>query len=480
MSYNVFLWGFDSKLVRSVIVRLEQDGIINISKWFIREEFINEEFFVKRTEVEPYWVYKFTKNDNNEDTLLSITYPSKQISDNMQQHMLMILHNLTRYTDAFRIPLHESLNIINQLINRYHSILSEKQPSIVIFADVPHMVDGTVLYFLAKAMNVKTLIFAATPFEKKVTYFFSLSDYGKFQDVPVYNQQTEENYIIEEKFEKNLPYMTEAQIKHDMGLDKMWSYRLRVFHSPAKWCQERIEVLRKSFSKYESLNEFLEIKLIKLINKHFLEKNYQSRLRKLSTNICDFNQPYVYFPLHLQPEMTTDTLGGIYTDQLLALEQLRSKLPENWKIYVKENPKQKSYKRGKEFFERLSSIPNTLLLDRTVDTYKLTASSKFVATITGTAAWEAVSGGKPALVFGHHWYDKLPGIFHYSDDINAEDIANFHINHEKLESKVAECMKKMAVLVLYDEMLLGVKEFNKTENENNVYEFFKFILPYVK
>lgn len=476
MSYNVFLWGFDSKLIRNAMAKLEKDEIINIKKWFITESFLNDVFFSHRNEAEPFWTYKFSKKQQKNE---NCKIPPDYVNRYMYNNMIVILHNLTRYTDNFRIPMHECLNIIDQLINYFYTLLLEKKPDIVIFVSVPHLVDGVVLYFLAKAMKIKTLIFGTTSFEKKVTYCFSLTDYGKFHEVPVY-KEVNDNIAIEEKYEKNLPYMSETQIKHDLGLDKTWGSRLRAFHSPLNWIQERISTFREHFDKYENIDEYLEIKLIELINSHFQEKNYQRRLHNLSIKTCDFNQPYVYFPLHLQPEMTTDTLGGIYTDQLLALEQLRSILPESWKIYVKENPKQKFYKRGKEFFERLALVSNTLLLDRTVDTYKLIASCKFVATITGTAAWEAVSGGKPALIFGHSWYDELPGIFHFNDNINANDIASYQINHKELEAKVTDLMKKMATLVLCDEMLLGVKEFDQARNEEEVYRFFKFILPYVK
>lgn len=479
MSYNVFLWGFDSELVRNTMTKLEQDGIINIKKWFIFNGFTKDTFFLHRKEAEPFWDYEH-RHAKNLSVEADLKYPPDFVNHHIYKNMIMILHNLTRYTDAFRMPFHESLNIIGQIINRYYTLILQQKPDIIIFSNIPHFVDGTILYFLAEALKIKTLFFAQTSFEKKMNYCFSLADYGKFNDIPTYDEKNIGKIVIEEKYEKNLPYMTEEQIKHWFGQDKSWKTKLRAFCSPYKWMQERLHVIHKGFDKYENADDFFERKILRFIEKHFVEKNYYRRLNAISEKNVGFGEPYVYFPLHMQPEMTTDVMGGIYTDQLMALEQLRRILPENWKIYVKENPKQKAYKRGKEFFARLASVPNSVLVDRSVDTYKLTASSKFVATITGTAAWEAVSGGKPALIFGHNWYDELPGIFHYHDGIDAKEIANCQINHQELEAKVANCMKKMVSLVLYEEMLLGVDDFDKKENEKSVYNFFRFILPYVK
>lgn len=479
MSYNVFLWGFDSITVRNAMVKLEQDGIIKIQKWFIADGFKKQDFFARRDEAETSWYYQFNPKGNifNIDKL---EYPPSYIYQYMYNNMNMILHNLMRYTDAFRIPMHECLNILDQLINSYYTLLLEKRPDIIIFANVPHFADAIVLYFLAEAMKIKTLFFSPTTFEKKFCYCFSLSDYGKFHDVPEFDEKAK--IVLEEKYEKFIPYTTDEAIKHYLGLNKSWNTKLRAFFSPYTWIKEKVKLVRDTFDKYENMDEFLAIKLIELVDKHSLERNYHRRSKALFLNNCDFSKPYVYFPLHFQPEMATDVLGGIYTDQLIALEQVRRIIPEDWKIYVKENPIQKSYKRGKEFFKRLTKIPNTVLLDRKVDTYKLIASSKFVATVNGTASWEAISGGKPTLIFGHQWFEELPGVFRYRDDITAQEIADFHIDHALLEAKVSELMKKMVTLVLHDEMLFNFYhlDFDQAENERTIYQFFRFILPHVK
>lgn len=97
-----------------------------------------------------------------------------------------------------------------------------------------------------------------------------------------------------------------------------------------------------------------------------------------------------------------DTLGGGYEDQFLALERVAQLLLEDWIIYVKENPIQTFYKCCPEFFLRLKNIRNARLVFPCTDTYDLIEHSQFVATITGTAGWEAVATGKNVFALDTH------------------------------------------------------------------------------
>jgi hypothetical protein len=52
-----------------------------------------------------------------------------------------------------------------------------------------------------------------------------------------------------------------------------------------------------------------------------------------------------------------------------------------------------------------------IMIPITTDTYTLINRSQAVATITGTAGWEALLRGKPTLVFGYSWYRYAPGAY---------------------------------------------------------------------
>lgn len=133
-------------------------------------------------------------------------------------------------------------------------------------------------------------------------------------------------------------------------------------------------------------------------------------------------EPYIYFPLHLQPELTTSALGGAYADQMLAIEALSSWLPKGYFIYLKENPKQTEKQRGPLFYKRLAALKNVRLLSRTENSIALIKGSMGVATVTGTAGWEALFHGKPVLAFGLAWYRGFSGVAEFRRDL---DFASF-------------------------------------------------------
>jgi len=122
------------------------------------------------------------------------------------------------------------------------------------------------------------------------------------------------------------------------------------------------------------------------------------------------DERFVYFPLHLQPEATTSPMGGVYVDQNLAIETLARALPRGWKIAVKENPAQRLAKRERGFYEQLGSMEAVHLVSKEESTFGLIERCEAVATITGTAGWEALFRGKPSIVFGRAFYRGAPGV----------------------------------------------------------------------
>ena len=131
----------------------------------------------------------------------------------------------------------------------------------------------------------------------------------------------------------------------------------------------------------------------------------------------DLDAPFVFIPLHYQPEASTSPLGGAFLDQNLMIRLIASHLPEGWRIYVKEHrttfdPQLRGhFARDAGYYPEIAAIPNTHFVPMTFSSFDLMDRAKAVATVTGTAGWEAVVRGVPTIVFGNAWYKDCEGVF---------------------------------------------------------------------
>ncbi|SER58192.1 Capsule polysaccharide biosynthesis protein [Tranquillimonas rosea] len=203
---------------------------------------------------------------------------------------------------------------------------------------------------------------------------------------------------------------------------------------------------------------------------HEDEFAYFDQLVAFENQEVDLSGDYVYVPLQLQPEMTTSALGGRFRDQALAIERLADLVTEGTRILVKENPKQRLYMRGPMFFHRLNRIPNVEFLPSWVDTKALISGAKCVATITGTAGWEAIRVGVPALVFGAAWYRGLHGVTEYRDDLTWDEVVGPTIDHAQLEASFGQLMARSHEGVVNDHYIQIVPDYDDDANRRRVAE----------
>jgi hypothetical protein len=73
----------------------------------------------------------------------------------------------------------------------------------------------------------------------------------------------------------------------------------------------------------------------------------------------------------------------------------------------------------------------------------LIKQSRIVATVTGTAGWEALKFGKPVIYFGYALYREIPGTFQFSQSLNIFDVLNFKIDREEIEMAIGHLIATM-------------------------------------
>jgi hypothetical protein len=183
---------------------------------------------------------------------------------------------------------------------------------------------------------------------------------------------------------------------------------------------------------------------VSFVKMHF----YQRHLNRTYAHLMkqpNLAAPYVYFPLHLQPELSTLPWAGAFDDQFLAANILSHALPDGWRLYIKENSVQlRKYwlrldlPKGREVrnYEELAALPNVTLLPADMPSKQLIAGAKLCATVNGTAAWEAVCMGKPSLVFAPHFSAASAGCAMVS---SVEDAREAILRLTAMEEKQIKC-----------------------------------------
>jgi hypothetical protein len=154
------------------------------------------------------------------------------------------------------------------------------------------------------------------------------------------------------------------------------------------------------------LSKHKHIKQIQLIKKH-----YQN-----ISNLPNFNEKYIIYYLHFEPEAAISPIAGKYSNQLLNIRILASSLPSGWKLYVKEHPTQFKidlYKklgyqrqgkdfpkyRGKKFYDYINALDNVKLISLNTNPKELVQNAQIIASISGSVIVEASNFNKPCIMF---------------------------------------------------------------------------------
>jgi len=109
--------------------------------------------------------------------------------------------------------------------------------------------------------------------------------------------------------------------------------------------------------------------------------------------------PFVYFPLQVDPEASTMVLSPGHTDQLSVIEAIAKSMPAHMSLVVKEHIPMLG-RRPPGFYRSIAQMPRVTLVAPEHPGIDLVLQSALVAVITGTAAWEAIRLQKPTLIIG--------------------------------------------------------------------------------
>ncbi len=362
------------------------------------------------------------------------------LRDEFEEHMMRTADSYRYKSHPLQWP-HEFHDYYRILCDVIAARLIDEKITHCLFFNVPHLSYDTVLFHVAQSLGIPSIIVSQSLFPD---LYFSMTHPSQ---LGAFDPKEAAPWPIAKGKPQELFYMKGIKQEREAGgrITAAAVGQLVTFLAAKRPLQafnpfyivrtlRRMQAIYGAFPKWrDPFARFF----------HDDELDYFDHIAGFEDGPVDLEGDFCYVALQLQPEMTTNALGGQFRDQALAIERLAAILPKGMRILVKENPKQGAYMRGPLFFHRLKRIPSVTFLPSWANTHALTEKARFVATVTGTVGWEAICRGKTAVVFGKAWYRKLPGVVEYSDDLTWEQIAAAPHDHAALEAATGALAARM-------------------------------------
>ncbi len=373
--------------------------------------------------------------------------------------------------------------------------VKQLNPDFLLTAEAPH---SYVQYMMYEVMRYYSI-----PLLQSITWpmfpLIMMQDASTRKLISVTQQSSESNKLKYKESIRNIIFKISSALNHDTFMPT-GDIKLRKNNLQTKFNKKKINEIGRFWlrswkhrmnKEYNPVNPQLSNIFSILIRRKMRRDSLISEHKK-NTKYINLDLDYVYFALHNEPERTTTPDGENFHDQFIALITLRSILPINIKIYVKEHMSQFIKDRGivgrsPLFYKAIGEIHGVELTDSSVDYVQLIKNSLFVATITGTVGLEAAAMGRTALVFGNAWYCGVENIIKWNDELTFEDITNRPVaSWERVADSLVEMIDKYTVLGYRNQYIAGVSETNKSkcfekeERQGLMWFVMQFISEYVE
>lgn len=405
-----------------------------------------------------YDQFPFFEKKVDEEFLINLEFEG-EISDEVIRHLNHfeehIFYNINRYFDT---GLGYDYTLLRFKIICYAlKILNTTKPELVFFTATPHDPVSYVLYLLAQLAKKQVVLFNLAGAVQAFYLYKSIGDQATF--VKASPQKQEKDRLKEckthmlariEEFRGEDPWFMQIQKKRYGSIFK------KAYHSL---------FVRKKAS-IQGLKGYLFKKGQRKVYEEFCEI-------KSAGDIAALNAPTVYFPMHLQPELTTSPDGGEWSQHWLVVQRVVELTKATGAyVMVKEHPSQflvnSKTVRTSVLYKALLKISDKVkLVSLDVASRDLLDAASSVATITGTIALETVIAAKPVLAFGDAKVLGLKGVFDIRKKSDVIEFLAYHkgeksLNYEEIKDDLIDLSASQYYYPYYKEKVREDQEMEAT------------------
>ena len=266
-----------------------------------------------------------------------------------------------KYNIHYKFSYDEILSILEQECRLFEKVLDEIKPDFLVvkISDSHHI---HLLTEICKAKKVDVLILSSS----RLGYRDMISRdpdriNGIIEPVPTKSQNKK---ITLQELQKNLKKFDSVkqisiakkkyQISPWLKLKKL--FKIVLIYGGKKY-QNQFQYYGQTRSK--SLFTILLEELKRIYSKNFINKNFK---RDIDSEI-----PFVYYPLHSEPERGLSIASPFYTNQIEIITHIAKSLPVGYKLLLKEHPvMEMKVGRSVSFYKELMKLPNVQLMHSSI------------------------------------------------------------------------------------------------------------------
>ncbi len=436
---------------------------------------------------------------------------SKQILEDFAECENLFL-SISDRLSFFPLSVRERKSLYNELLLYWHSFFKKQSIDSLLFYGSPHMAWTTVAFYVAQKQNIPSSYVSKTLINNRIVLSH---DFREIHKVPVeYLKNYQKDDIIsiigkdlmDDVFKTSMLAQLSKQINQlalsdKEGFSEIIKRKLKGIFHVGNWFSLASFLFNRMKDFIASVPDLFKEASVRhafYFNGHFknitldlitllFRINIFSLFRFYNKNVTavNYDSKFIFFALHYQPEATTLPLGGVFDNQLLAIEILSKSVPEDWTIYVKEHPRQFTTKissgkntrkgrtlqrrhfRDKEDYSKILRMKNVRLISLREDTAVLIRKSVFAATITGSVAWESLLERKSCMVFGNSWNSSCNSCFVVTSVDDCKQAINAILKKNSTEVEI-DFLKFLAYF--REKFIVSVPVFKYTKNSDIKYE----------
>ena len=365
------------------------------------------------------------------------------------------LLNVDRYPDVIRANWNKEKKILYflNIFKNIEKIILSSKPKIIFSVSRSYFIS-----IIAKKYNIRYLTISAARIGNR--FYWSDNDSNTNSELikKMKHSKSLKNFGKTLKKEQKFLQIIESKKLHAKIKYNFSNIFFEIFLQILKEFKQAVKGSRRKFSYY--LFGWVPVIIRKYFSYRFVTKN-----SKLLKDVK--KKKFVYIPLNLEPEIALLGISPEFNNTLEMITWVSKSLPADYSIVVKEQPFAYGT-RSKWFYKSLIQMPNVYLANPKIHPWDWIKDCFCVATITGSAAFEAVHFNKPVLSFGmHQIVNYLPTVKFCSNFLETKKNLLYLIKNEpRLPFKKAKYKMISSIYETSFELENYIGTFNDTKLDN--------------